>query len=102
MRFYDSNLRLRAQGGVFKDTALRIGMSVPTDDSERMKRQINYQSNQSNQMENLINAFPTMTLIEQVAILFWAVCVVSFYSTLAYGIGLTLAGLFNKNKKAMV
>ncbi len=53
-------------------------------------------------MENLINAFPTMTLIEQVAILFWAVCVVSFYSTLAYGIGLTLAGLFNKNKKAMV
>lgn len=53
-------------------------------------------------MENLINAFPTMTLIEQVAISFWAVCVVSFYGTLVYGIGLTLAGLFNKNKKAMV
>jgi hypothetical protein len=25
-------------GGVFKDTALRIGMGVSTDDSERMKR----------------------------------------------------------------
>jgi hypothetical protein len=53
-------------------------------------------------MENLINLFPTMTLLEQVAISFWAVCVVCFYSTLVYAIGVILTGLFTKNKKAMV
>jgi hypothetical protein len=52
-------------------------------------------------MKNLINAFPTMTLPEQVAILFWAVCVASFYGTLVYGIGLILTELFTRNKKSM-
>ena len=43
-------------GGVFEDTALRIRMSVLTDDSERMKRQIKSTKIKYHDMRKLLSA----------------------------------------------
>ena len=74
-------------------------MCVLTDDSERMKR-IN-QSNQSNQMETIINDVLRMDTGTQVIVGVWALCVLSFYGTLIYGVGMTVAELFANRKKSL-
>jgi hypothetical protein len=52
-------------------------------------------------MENLINLFPTMTLIEKVGIVVWGVVVLSFYATLIFGFSLTLFKVLNNPKRSM-
>ena len=47
-------------------------------------------------MTNLLNDFMSMDWGVRVVFLFWGVCVVTFYSTLVYGVGIVL---FNNLKR---
>ncbi len=76
-------------------------MGVLTDDSERMKRKSN-QSIKSNQMETIINDFMSASLGLKTILVFYGVCVISFYGSVLYGVGLIASGLLTKMKNSMV
>jgi hypothetical protein len=53
-------------------------------------------------METIINVFLTASLGLKTILVFYAVCVISFYGTVLYGVGLVASNALIKLKNSMV